>query len=241
MRVNSAERLVAAMHTAGGNVFRQVAVWLTLAQIDDDLRAAFRSVFGNRLPTPGHLGNWLSKHTGTVGKLTLIGQHSTHHKAWRYRVVDVAAEKAAFAAKEVERAKAAPPPPKVAPAPVLPVNDPVLNPYMSASTVHSDGRVTREAVLGRDGQPLKAIPVAPEPASEISSGQSDGRPPWLQRGERKPRDRAEWQEWQRGRSGAPSVGGFANPGGIVSHNIIVEDGNVLNYCHVAGVWPGGQR
>lgn len=230
------------MHAAANDTPLTCAQWIELAQQHHGLLEAFHGVFGKRLPVVTKLGLWLSERCGqSAGDLFLHGRHSARRKGWIYRVVSKA--KLAQLAEERRAALAQAPAPavKVAPAPVLPVNDPVLNPYMSTSTVHGDGRVTREPVLGRDGQPLKLIPVAPEPAPEISSGQSDGRPPWLQRGERKPRDRAEWQEWQRGRSGAPSVCGFANPGGIVSHNIIVEDGNVLNYCHVAGVWPGGQR
>lgn len=99
------------MRAAGGKEVRLCAAWIELAQADGNLRAAFRVVFGRRMPTPQKLGQWLSESLGTKsGELTLIGQHSSHAKAWRYAVLSeteiakaIAKREAAIAAREAER------------------------------------------------------------------------------------------------------------------------------------------
>lgn len=85
--MSAVQRLIAALHTAGGSAPRQAAQWIELAQSDELLRAAVRTVFGKRLPTPQKLGQWLTEHIGQQsGEVTLRGIHSPRLKAWVYRV-----------------------------------------------------------------------------------------------------------------------------------------------------------
>ena len=99
--------LIAAMREAGGAEPRLVSAWLELAQTNNVLRDALKQVFGRRFPTPQKFGGWLNENLGTkAGELTLLGQHSTHAKAWRYGVfipADIA--EAARAAAERKAAR----------------------------------------------------------------------------------------------------------------------------------------
>src|SRR5438132_10566435 len=95
------------MREAGGAEPRLVSAWLELAQTNNVLRDALKQVFGRRFPTPQKFGGWLNEHLGTkAGELTLLGQHSTHAKAWRYGVfVPADVEEAARAATERKAAR----------------------------------------------------------------------------------------------------------------------------------------
>lgn len=108
-------------------------------------------------------------------------------------------------------------PPRIDPVTAVVVMPPDSKPpVLETVRVDRDGKVTRTPILGRNGEPLKEHKLEP------AYNPADRRPPWLQRGELKARDRAEWQAWQHKDTGFATerpVTGFADPGGVVSGNI----------------------
>ena len=64
----SVAKLIAAMHTANGCQVKNATGWLTAAQRDDALGAAFRAMYGKRLPARQKLGQDLSAWAGKNGK-----------------------------------------------------------------------------------------------------------------------------------------------------------------------------
>lgn len=80
--------------------------------------------------------------------------------------------------------------------------------YQYETRTDGQGNTTRKIVVGHDGVPLRALPMAVE-APEVTEPQvetlpaaraDDKRPPWLQRGESIPRDKKEWLAWQKRRT-----------------------------------------
>jgi hypothetical protein len=235
--VNAAQRLLAAMHTAGSNRGRYVLAWHTLAQSNDALRAAFRAAFGKRMPTVQKLGQWLSEHIGAQGDYLLEGRHKTHKKAWAYRVVTLvevaererkrAEEEAALQAQHEEQQAAI----REAQQRAEEARRAALSPveYETTTRVAPDGRVIHERAIGRDGQPLKKHPE--QPAATPEKPAEPERPKT-----RVEQMRADYlQHHQQHNVGARF--GFANPGGIVGHNMLAESDDGY-YCRVAGGrWP----
>lgn len=101
--MSNSAKLVAAMHAACGCQVKGATEWLTAAQRNDSLRAAFRVVYGARLPSRQKLGQDLSAWAGKVyGELRLVSIYSTHKKAARY-TVETQAESTARENREIER------------------------------------------------------------------------------------------------------------------------------------------
>ena len=236
--MSSTVRLLTAMREAGGAQHHLTAQWLELAQRNDALRAAFRQVFGNRLPTPQKFGSWLLERTGKkVGELTLLAQESKRLKAHRYAVRTSAdfAEAARRVAETTVVAVQAPavPPPK--PAEVL-----------ETTRVVDSGRIVREPVRGRDGEPVLKTPAAPvrdyvlpavapatAPAEPIGSTPAANTPAWVR--ERRQPTKAELAAQHANTCGA-TAGGFADPFGVVSAAIAREHVSGSS-MRVAGYWP----
>jgi hypothetical protein len=101
------------------------------------------------------------------------------------------------------------------PAP-LPPKPPKVE-FVTETKVSSDGIIATKPVLGRDGEPIRKHPDSanppppgyfggdpvPKPADPRGSAEpfgTDKRPPWFQRGDIAPKDKAEWLEWQKTRS-----------------------------------------
>jgi hypothetical protein len=140
--VNAAERLIAAMHSAGGIGPRLVTGWLELAQLETSLRDAFRVVFGKRLPTPARLGLWLSERMGMkAGDVALYGRHSPKHKAWAYWVMP----------------PPAPRPVASKPSPPAPAPKPKPEQFETETTIdRSTGAITTKPLINpRTGEPIK--------------------------------------------------------------------------------------
>lgn len=128
--------------------------------------------------------------------------------------------------------------------------------YEYHTRVNSDGRVIREVAVGRDGKPLEKPPEPAPTAAPVVELETvaeppgeDKRPPWLRRGESRPRDKTEWLAWQRERSGKAnedtvSFGerrkAMPLPGVSGPHGIRVGLPEKLN-CYVAGHVPSNWR
>ncbi len=259
--------LISAMHMAGGSTARQVSEWLALAQEHAALRDAFRESHGKRLPTPQALGLWLSERMGTTaGPLRLEGRHSPRKKAWIYRVIDYVklaelarqeAERQAQMRAQIEeqrREQAARQAAEVAAlqaAAAERMHSPPPEQYeYEEQRYASDGTPQRRQLLinPKTGEPIRKRPTVEIPAQvetlEQAARPDDRRPPWLQRGETGPRDKDEWNAWQRQRTGQRTGGlavcmfeepvtGFSDPSGVVSANIMAEASSV----YVCGRWP----
>lgn len=181
------------MHTAGGSRGRYVLSWHELAQRDDNLRAAFRVVFGKRLPTPQKLGQWLSERMGAHGGYLLEGKHPRKRGGWAYRVLSLAEvaeqdrkrrELEAAQLAEIQRKQ------REAEAALQEAKEKAAaaqRAYVESQTaaarekraafeartpqfeytekVNSEGRIVRTLVTGRDGKPIekKEAPMAAEP------------------------------------------------------------------------------
>jgi hypothetical protein len=246
--VNSTEKLTTAMHTAAGAKWGSVAKWIEFAQSDSALREAFRGVFGKRMPTPQKLGQWLSEHTGPFGELTLTGEHSKKRKAWAYKVAPTPAPRPTVTVSEAPKT----PEPNVVESVFDPaqfkrnLEVPAPKPeYLTERKISRDGVITEKPILGRDGQPLLAK-TSPAADTTAVSASTPGKPAVA--GDPKPMTRVEQmrQRYLQHHSGGVAYdmdapGGFANPGGIVGHNIAAENSWDINYCRVLGTWPGGRR
>lgn len=212
----SVPKLIQAMHTSCGCQVKSCTEWLSAAQTFDALGAAFRKVYGKKLPSVQKLGRDLTAWAGKAyGDLRLISIYNTDVKAARYAVetqaesqrrenkewnqeerqefIDADKEQRAIkrllkAADEVEEAK----------------RDAEVLEKISAFKVEvaPEQDYGRQAALeaskewNRVGQePAKSEPELEAPAAR----ETDGRPPWLIRGESIARDKAEWLAWQRQR------------------------------------------
>jgi hypothetical protein len=238
--------LIAAMYTAGGTHGRYALAWQTLAQRDEVLRAAVRTVFGKRLPTLQKLGSWLSEHIGAHGDYLREGKHSLKRKAWAYRVVTLAevaeqerkrreeeaqlhaqheAQQAAIRETERQRAEAAEKDrQRAAEAEAARLE---ASPYEYQTRVDGQGHVIRTLMIGRDGQPLRkhAQSAAPEKSAEPERPKT-----------RVEQMRADYLAHHQQHNVLEHHLGFANPGGIVRHNMAAEQDDGYR-CRVAGRWP----
>lgn len=121
-------------------------------------------------------------------------------------------------------------------------------PILESVHVDSDGGITREALRSRDGSPIREpvqasespkpddVPSEPHIRVTAETANDSRLPPWVRAG-RQPTKAELAARHARGALG--SQGGWLNPGGVVTLNQQTALG--VNYCRVAGEWPGGRR